>query len=152
VDANFFSVRRLTLWPRPRATGTRRVSAPSRLAQRDVAKTWYPANLAEKFARLSLQGRDARLLAQSRKLPTHSLGGRAPDYWGGPIWRKPNTEKLLTHSTRTHGFSQRKVMDGVNINNLFSTSSDNFGIVGFAWPAITPLCFFGHEIQWIASA
>ncbi len=67
MDADFFSVRRLTLWPRPPATGTRRVSAPSRLAQRDVAKTWYPANLAEKFARLSFQGRGARLLAQSRK-------------------------------------------------------------------------------------
>jgi len=32
-------VRRLTLWFRSQATGTRRVPAPSHLAQRDVAKT-----------------------------------------------------------------------------------------------------------------
>ena len=44
VVAEIFSVRRLTLWPRPRAAGTRRVSASSRLAQRDVAKAWYLAN------------------------------------------------------------------------------------------------------------
>ena len=60
MDADFFSVRRLTLWSPPLTAGTRRVSAPSRLAQRDVAKAWYPANLVAKFARLSFQGRGSQ--------------------------------------------------------------------------------------------
>jgi hypothetical protein len=106
VDADFFSVRRLTLWPRPPATGTRRVSAPSRLAQRDVAKTWYPANLLRSSQGFHSKDATRGSWRRTEKLPTRSLGGRVPDYWNGPIWRKPNTDLLLRNYTRSGYFSQ----------------------------------------------
>jgi hypothetical protein len=60
-----------------------------------VAKAWYPANLLP-----SSRGFHSKDAAQSswreaEKLPTHSLGGRVPDYWNGPIRRKPNSENYL---------------------------------------------------------
>ena len=110
MDADFFSVRRLTLWPRSLTTGTRRVSAPSRLAQRDVAKTWYPANLAA--SPLGFHSKDAgpgswpACCRRAQKLLAESLGGRVPDCWDGPIWRKPNSDLVPGKYTRFEGFSQ----------------------------------------------
>ena len=86
-----FSVRRLTLWSRSQAIETRRVPAPSHLAQRDVAKTSVP--LADRNPRGVLQANQRqRLLAQSQIISRKLPGGRAPITQGGPNWRKPNCQ------------------------------------------------------------
>src|ERR1700676_3255624 len=53
-------------------------SAPSRLAQRDVAKACYRANSVKKFARFISKCRNQAPGAEPTPLAA-SLGGRAPD-------------------------------------------------------------------------
>ena len=81
-------MRRLTLWLRSRASGTRRAPAPSHLAQRDVAKTCYPGKHSPRS--------NSKQVVQSpwrrANCRTTLLGGRAPIAQGGPIWRKPDCE------------------------------------------------------------
>src|SRR4029077_10628927 len=57
---------------------------------------------------------------RAQKLPPQSLGGRVPDCRDGPIWRKPNSKKLLTHFTRVGGFSQANLHEPLKIMALFS--------------------------------
>jgi hypothetical protein len=87
-----------------------------------VAKTWYPANLLRSSPGFRSKERGARLLAQSRKLPTHSLGGRVPDYWDGPIERKPNNENYLLILRELPDFLNGTVVDVMDINSLLSTT------------------------------
>jgi len=110
----------LPFGPGPRATGTRRVSAPSRLAQRDVAKTWYPANLLRSSP--SFRSKDAAQGSWRRaeRLPTHSLGGRVPDCGDGPIERKPNNENYLLILRELPDFLNGTVVDDMDINSLLS--------------------------------
>jgi hypothetical protein len=87
-----------------------------------VAKTWYPAN----FLRSS-RGFRSKEAAQgswrrAEKLATHSLGGRVPDYWDGPIERKPNNENYLPILRELPDFLNGTVLDGMDINSLFSTT------------------------------
>jgi len=76
-----FSVRRLTLWLRSQANGTRRAPAPSRLAQRDVAKTCYSGKcVPESNSKRIVQSPWRRACCR-----TTLLGGRAPIAQGWPI-------------------------------------------------------------------
>jgi len=110
----------LPFGPGPRATGTRRVSAPSHLAQRDVAKTWYPANLAEKFARLSLQGRDAKLLAQSRKTIDAITWRTCPRLLGRADLEETEQRNYLLILRELTDFLNGTVMGGSVVSSLFS--------------------------------
>jgi hypothetical protein len=60
-----------------------------------VAKTWYPANFVAKSARLSLQARGARLLAQSRKTATAIAWRTCPTLLGRADFEE--TEQRLTN-------------------------------------------------------
>jgi len=99
------SVRRLTLWSRPLATGTRRVAAPSRLAQRDVAKAWYPANFVAKLAGLSLQGCEPGSWRRAKNQLRNRLADVSQTAGTGRF-RGNGTAKLLGHFTRRGRFSQ----------------------------------------------
>jgi len=92
VDANFFSLRRLPFGPgrvRPELVGflLHPVSRSETWRRLDTERTWLkssPGFHSKDAARGSWR--------RAEKLPTHSLGGRAPGYWDGPIWRKPNSK------------------------------------------------------------
>jgi hypothetical protein len=71
-----------------------------------VAKAWYPANLAANPPGFHSKDAGQGSWLRAEKLPTESLGGRVPDYWDGPIRRKPNSDLIPANYTRLEGFSQ----------------------------------------------